>query len=139
SLLDRKDRLQMALAAPNERGLAHFRVVDPPNLPLSPFGPDRTKLKLIALAGALAFGLFFAAALEGARLRLVQDEPDAEDYLGAPVVGLIPQTFTPDERGHQRRVLLARRFILLALGLAAIPILAMVIYRLDIIQRIAFR
>jgi hypothetical protein len=54
-------------------------------------------------------------------------------------VGLIPQTFTPDERGHQRRLLLARRFILLALGLAAIPILAMVIYRLDIIQRIALR
>jgi uncharacterized protein involved in exopolysaccharide biosynthesis len=139
SLLDRKDRLQMALAAPNERGLAHFRVVDPPNLPLSPFGPDRTKLKLMALAGALAFGLFLAAASEGARLRLIQNERDAEYYLGAPVVGLIPQTFTPDERGHRRRLLLARRFILLALGVAAIPILAVVIYRLDIIQRIAFR
>lgn len=139
SLLDKQDRIQMALSAPMERGLAPFRVVDPPNLLLAPSGPDRTKLKLIALALALAIGLGAAVVVEGPRLRLIQDERDAEYFLGAPVVGLIPETLTPDERGHQRRLLLMRRLALLVLAVVTVPLLVMLIYQLGVIQLITFR
>lgn len=139
SLLDRRDRLQMALSTPTERGLEPFRIVDAPNLPLSPTGPDRTKLKLIALAVALAVGLGAAVLVEGPRLRLIRDEGDAEYFLGAPVVGLIPESLTPDERGHQRRLRLTRKLMLLGAAAMAVPLLAMLIYKLEIIQRIAFR
>jgi uncharacterized protein involved in exopolysaccharide biosynthesis len=139
SLLDRQDRIQMALAAPGERGLAPFRIVDPPSLPLSPIGPNRTKLELIALALALAIGLGAAAIVEGPRLLKIRDEQDAEYFLGAPVVGLIPETLTPGERGHRRRLLLTRRLVLTGVAVIAVPLLAMLIYRLDIIQKIAFR
>jgi uncharacterized protein involved in exopolysaccharide biosynthesis len=139
SLLDRQDRIQLALASPSERGLAPFRVVDPPNLPLSPVGPDRTKLQLLAAAVALAIGLGATAMLEGPRLRMIRDEQDAEYFLGAPVVGLIPETLTPNERGHRRRLLLTRKLVLLGLAVVSVPLLVMVLYQLEIIQRIAFR
>ncbi|HMY70553.1 MAG TPA: hypothetical protein PLQ88_01880, partial [Blastocatellia bacterium] len=139
SLLDRRDRLQMALSAPGERGLTPFRIVDAPNLPLSPTGPDRSKLKLIALVVALAVGIGAAVLVEGPRLRLIRDERDAEYFLGAPVVGLIPESLTPHERGHQRRLLMTRRLLLLGAAAMAVPLLALVIYKLEIIQRIAFR
>lgn len=139
SLLDKQDRLQMALAAPIERGLAPFRVVDPPSLPLAPSGPNRTKLGLIALALALAVGLGAAVMVEAPRLRRIQDERDAEYFLGAPVVGMIPETLTPGERGHQRRLLLTRKLALLALAVAAVPLLVMLIYQLGVVQLIGFR
>lgn len=139
SLLDKQDRIQMALSAPVERGLATFRVVDPPNLPLAPSGPDRAKLKLIALALALSIGLGAALMIEAPRLRLIQDERDAEYYLGAPVVGLIPQTLTPEERGHQRRLLLTRRLALMVLAVVAVPLLVFLIYQSGVVQLIAFR
>ena len=139
SLLDKQDRIQMTLSAPIERGLAPFRVLDPPNLPVAPFGPDRTKLKLFALALALAIGLGAAVIVEGPRLRMIQDERDAEYFLGVPVVGLIPETLTPDERGHQRRLLLMRRLALLILAVVAVPLLVMLIYRSGVIQLITFR
>lgn len=139
SLLDKHDRLQMALSAPIERGLAPFRVVDPPSLPLAPSGPNRNKLKLIALALALAIGLGAALMIEGPRLRLIQDERDAEYFLGAPVVGLIPETLTPEERSRQRRLLLTRRLALLVLAVGSVPLLAILIYQSGVIQQIAFR
>lgn len=139
SLLDKHDRMQMDLSAPIERGLAPFRLIDPPNLPIAPTGPNRTKLKLFALALALASGLGAAAIIEGPRLRMIQDERDAEYFLGVPVVGFIPETLTPDERGHQRRLLLTRRIVLLGLAVVAVPLLVILIYQSGVIQQIAFR
>ena len=77
--------------------------------------------------------------VEGPRLRLIQDERDAEYFLGAPVVGLIPETLTPDERGHQRRLRLTRRLTLLAVAVAAVPLLVLLIHQSGVIQLIAFR
>jgi uncharacterized protein involved in exopolysaccharide biosynthesis len=139
SLLDWLDRMQLALASPIERGLAPFRVVDPPNLPQLPIGPDRQKLALIALCLALAIGLAAAVAVEGPRLQLIQNQRDAEFYLGAPVVALIPETLTPVERGHRRRMLMTRRLALIALAIAAVPVLAALLLQLEIIHMIAFR
>lgn len=138
SLLDKQDRIQMALSAPIEQGLAPFRVIDPPNFP-TPAGPDRTKLKLIALALALAIGLGAVVIVEVPRLRLIRDQRDAEYHLGAPVVGLIPETLTPEERGHRRRLMLMRRIALLVAAAVAVPLLVMLINQLGVIQLLAFR
>ncbi len=139
ALLDQQDQIQLALAAPIERGLAPFRIVDPPNLPGMPVGPDRNKLLLIGLCAALAIGMAAAAVVEGPRLRMVQNQRDAEYYLGSHVVALIPETLTPDERGHKRRQVVARKLALLALAIAAVPALVALLLHLEIIHRIAFR
>ena len=60
-------------------------------------------------------------------MRLIQDERDAEYFLGAPVVGLIPETLTPEERGRQRRLMLTRRLALLVLAVGSVPLLAILI------------
>lgn len=139
ALLDKHDRMQLALAAPTERGLTPFRLIDPPNLPQLPVGPNRDKLKMIALALAVIFGLGAAVAVEGPRLRLIQNRRDAEYYLGAPVVALIPETLTPVERGHQRRLQLTRKVALIMAALLSVPVLALLLYYLGIIQQIASR
>lgn len=128
TLLDRQDRMERSLAAPVERGLTPFRLVDPPNFPQLPIGPNRQKFKLMALGFAFLVGLIVAGALEGARLRLIQDRRDAEYFLGAPVVALIPETLTPVEQGHQRRLLLTRKLGFLLLAVVMVPVLALLLY-----------
>jgi uncharacterized protein involved in exopolysaccharide biosynthesis len=66
-----------------------FRTVQPAIAPTRPFGPDRLKLLLIALAAALAAGLLAAAAAEYLDSSLRGPEDAAS--LGAPVLASIPR------------------------------------------------
>jgi polysaccharide biosynthesis transport protein len=139
ALLSRQDELQRVLQKPLERGLAPFWVLDKPSLPQLPIGPNRAKLKMMSLFIALLVGLGVAIALEVPRLLLLRDERDVAFYLNAPVVALLPETLTPSERGNRRRALFTRRLGYLLLALAAMPALALLIQRLEIMHMIAFR
>lgn len=139
ALLSRQDQLQRVLQRPLERGLAPFWVLDPPNLPQQAVGPNRDKLKLMALLVALLIGLAVAISLELPRLLLIRDERDVAFYLNAPVVALLPETLTPRERGNRRRLLLTRKLGVLVLVVLAMPLLALLLQRLEIMQLLAFR
>jgi hypothetical protein len=109
TLVEQRDELQRAgLFATWEPPL--FQVIDPASLPEQPVGPNRLKLRGAALVLGLGFALFIAMILEGRKLFFIQDSDDLTYFLGVPVLGVIPETFSSEERGLRRRRLLASRF-----------------------------
>jgi uncharacterized protein involved in exopolysaccharide biosynthesis len=131
--LDR-DRLT---AAGLEPGV--FQIIDQPAMAESPSGPDRTKLRLLALAAALAIAFIIVAAVELPRLYAIRDERDIDYYLGTRVVALIPESLTPQERGLNRRVLLMRRVGVLVVAVLLVPGLVFLLNYLRIIHIFANR
>ena len=97
------------------------------------------KLQLIGLVIALALGLLAAIASQAPRLFEVRDDRDVNYYLGAPVIALIPESFTPVERGRQRTMTLARRGLLLLLGVVLVPGLILLLNQIGLFQLLASR
>jgi polysaccharide biosynthesis transport protein len=139
SLLRQQDTFERAkiTAAGLEPGV--FQIIDLPAQPQLPSAPDRMKLRLIALAASLALALIVVAAAEFPRLYAVRDNRDVDYYLGAPVIALIPETLTPDERGRNRRLLLTRRVGMLLLAAVLVPGLIFLLNQLRIIHIFANR
>lgn len=127
-LLDKQEALQQAQnnvhIGPN---LNLFRVIDPAFLPTKPAAPNRTLLKLIALGLSLGVGLLTVAVLEARQFFRIQDERDVEYYLGAPVMGLIPETLTPVEHSLVRRQRFTRVALVVIIVAACVPIFALLL------------
>jgi uncharacterized protein involved in exopolysaccharide biosynthesis len=138
SLIEKQDYIQR-LEGASGLAPAPFQIVDTPDLPQLPVGPNRIKLYLIAIIMALGLALLALAAIEAPRLRLLNDNRDIAYSVGAPVVALIPEALTPDERGRARRVRLIRRgAVLLAVGLF-VPTLVLALHGLKFFEFLAFR
>jgi uncharacterized protein involved in exopolysaccharide biosynthesis len=138
-LLRRQDDLRQMRGATAGLDPGIFQIVDRPALPQSPSGPDRMKLQMIGLVIALALGLLAAIATQAPRLFEVRDDRDVNYYLGAPVIALIPESFTPAERGRRRMTVLARRGLLLLLGIVLIPGLILLLNQIGLFQLLAGR
>ncbi len=127
-LLDKQEALQQAQnnlhIGPN---LNLFRVIDPAFLPAKPAAPNRMLLKLIALGLALGTGLLTVAVLEARQFFRIHDERDVEYYLGAPVMGLIPETLTPVEHSLVRRQKVTRVALVVIIVAACVPIFALLL------------
>ena len=134
ALLRREDALLQFQPSTAGPATPFFQMVDQPNLPQSPAGPIRSKLMLMALVLALVAGVAAAAVVEVRRLSTIYDERDVNYFLGVQVVALIPETLTVSERGADRRQLFVRRLGYLALGAAAVPILALVLNATKVFQ-----
>ena len=127
-LLDQQEELQKAQAnftvGPN---LNLFRVIDRPYLPAKPVAPNRLLLKLIALGMSLGLALVLVALMEAREFFRIRDERDVEYYLGAPVMGLIPETLTPVEHSLVRRQKFARVALVVIIAAAAVPVFAVLL------------
>lgn len=127
-LLDKQEALHQAQnnlhIGPN---LNLFRVIDPAFLPSKPAAPNRMLLKLIALGLSLVAGLLTVALLEARQFFRIQDERDVEYYLGAPVMGLIPETLTPVEHSLVRRQKFTRVALVVIIVAACVPIFALLL------------
>jgi uncharacterized protein involved in exopolysaccharide biosynthesis len=130
------ERLRTA-AAGLEPGL--FQIVDMPSQPQLPVGPDRLKMRMLAMFGALALGILVAAAFEAPRLFSIHDDRDVHYYLGAPVIALIPETLTPAEKGRTRRLRLARMVFLALMAAVLVPIIIVIFNYLQVFQILASR
>jgi uncharacterized protein involved in exopolysaccharide biosynthesis len=139
-LLDKQYQLPKAsVVAGGETGAGLFKIIDRPSLSQSPVAPNRFLLKLMALAAALLAGLLLAAAVEVPRLFLIHDPRDIEYFLGAPVLGLLPETLTPVERRHRRRQQWVKGLALALLVTALVPAVTLLLDRLQIFQMVANR
>ena len=103
-----------------------FQVIDPPNLPQQPVGPNPPMLRGLALALALGAGLLVAAIAEGRKLFFIHDHRDVAYFLGVPLLAAIPETLTPLERSLKWRHMLASKLGILLLA-AAIPATVLVV------------
>jgi uncharacterized protein involved in exopolysaccharide biosynthesis len=137
-MMDKQETLRK-LSGDDGRSGETFQVIDAPIARTAPVGPNRLMLKLIGAGIALALGLLIASAWEIPRLFLIHNDRDVKYYLGTPVLAMIPETFTPSQRGR-RRVLWGLRWVGLALLLGAmIPALVIVLDRAQVFQILASR
>jgi uncharacterized protein involved in exopolysaccharide biosynthesis len=136
-LMERQDALQKIQA--KGAGAALFQTIDPPFLPQSPVAPNRRLLRLLALALALGLALLVVTLLELPRLFLIWNERDIDYYLGAPVLGLIPETLTPLEHSRARRQKAAWALGVGLLALTLLPALVILLDRLQIFHLLANR
>ena len=138
-LLRRQDELRQLHAATAGLDPGIFQIVDHPALPQTPAGPDRMKLQMIGLVLALGLGLFAAIVSQAPRLFEVRNDRDVDYYLGAPVIALIPESFTPEERGRVRAMTLARRGLLVLFGLILVPGFILLLNQIGLFQLLAGR
>jgi succinoglycan biosynthesis transport protein ExoP len=137
TLLSRREllRRQSTVAAgvsPN-----FFSLIDPPNTPQFPVGPDRRRLMLLALALALAASLAIVAVLEFRRLPYVNDYRDVDYFLGVPVLAQIPESVTPVEHTRRRTLTLVRGLGVVLLAVVALPVLVILFTVLGVFQTLA--
>ena len=119
ALLSKQDLLQRAQIATAGLDPGVFQLVDVPNEPKIPIGPNRAKYRWFAAALSLGFALLVAFALEIPKLYSITDDRDVEYYLGVPVIALIPEA---ESDGRSRKLLLGRAAsaVLIALLVSAV-------------------
>lgn len=100
-LLNKKTQSELATRLAAQQSNEQFRVIDPASLPLKPAGPQRQKIALGGLAGALVLGLALGFLIE-ARDCSFHVENEARAYFPVPLVIGIPPLLTDGEK--RRRV-----------------------------------
>jgi len=119
-LLKKKNDSQMATSMELRQQGEHFRMIDPPSLPVKPDFPNRLKLCGIGLGVGLALGVVVAGATEFLDDRLY-GEKEIKDLLPVAVMCEIPAITNPQDEAGRRRKLW---FAWAAAGLVLTSILA---------------
>ena len=87
-------------------GMAEFRLIDPPSVPLKPSAPNRMLLMPLACLAAIGFGL--AVAFLASQLRpTFLDGRDLREVTGIPLLGTVSATPDPKRRRKRQRMNLA--------------------------------
>jgi polysaccharide biosynthesis transport protein len=126
SLVNKKTQSQMATNLEKQRQGDLFTVIDPPNLPLRPYWPDRFKLSLLGLIGGTFLALGITVLVETLDARIHRAE-DLRDLISLPVLAGIPKLQTAVE---ERRQKLRRRVEVVAASasMALIPAVTLLSY-----------
>ena len=126
SLLAKKQQSEMATNLEKRQQGEQFLVLDPPNLPLKPYFPNRFKFSLAGVGFGVFLAIGLVVLLETADARIYREE-DLRDLTTTPVLAGIPPLRTPTEAQDQsRRVWLEAAAA--ALLLAFIPVLTLFAY-----------
>ncbi|MBL8190945.1 MAG: hypothetical protein JNK38_23205 [Acidobacteria bacterium] len=136
-LSERRDSLVRLGTVKESGNSALFQVVDKAVLPQYPIAPNRLKLTLLAFALSIGIGLMAAIVIELPRLTLINDERDIQYYLGAPVVGFIPETLTPSETNRKRKLVVVRALLILLFVISLVPMLTLLFKKTQVFQLFA--
>lgn len=124
SLLKKKNESELATSLEMQQQGEHFRVIDPPSLPVKPYSPNRLKLFGIGLAVGLALGLGLSFAFEMTDDR-IYSEKEFKKLLPAKIMAEIPVLATSDEQNcdsHLVRLRWTGAGIVFAVVLAAFAV-----------------
>jgi len=102
SLLAKKNQSELATNLEKRQEGEHFRILDPPSLPVKPYSPNRFKLACIGLFAGCVLGAASVAARELTDDR-IYSEKELKKLLPGNVLTEIPPLFTPEEDKRQRR------------------------------------
>jgi polysaccharide chain length determinant protein (PEP-CTERM system associated) len=125
SLLVKKQESQMSANLERRQIGEQFKILDPARLPERPSSPDRPRLYLLTILGALATGLGLAVITEYFD-RAIRSEEDVRLVVNLLVLATVPNMGDPQPKKTRRRVLAAS----LAGGAAALATMAVVVWRL---------
>jgi polysaccharide chain length determinant protein (PEP-CTERM system associated) len=113
-LLERRESAQISGDLEASDSAMGFRVVDPPQAPLTPTAPNRPLLISLVLLAALGGGFGLAYLLSQGR-RTFDDERTLGEASGLPVLGTIAMVWTDQLKKRRARGLLALLFSILGL------------------------
>lgn len=106
ALLKRLNESQLATNLQQQMQGQHFQLIDPADLPLAPFSPNRLLISLGGLAGGVFLGIGLTLLKELTDVR-VRQEKDLEDVVSARVLVGIPRMSTSAEAKRQKWIRLA--------------------------------
>jgi polysaccharide chain length determinant protein (PEP-CTERM system associated) len=101
ALLERREKAQYAEAIDTEAESVQFRVIDPPNFPTLPRGPDRRLLRAATLAGGIGGGIALAFMLAVA-FPTFGTSHELQSFCRRPVIGKISMSSGPVDRWRRR-------------------------------------
>lgn len=123
TLLKKKNDSELATSLERRQQGEHFRILDPPSLPVKPHYPDRFKLSAVGLAFGLLLGAVVSVGAEMIDDRL-HSEKDLKELLPVGVISEIPNITTAREEDKQRKFALlglaatCLEFVLILTGIA---------------------
>lgn len=100
SLLAKKTQSEMAVNLQKRQQGELFSIIDPPNLPLRPYWPNRFKLSLLGMILGTLLALGSTALLEALDPRINRAE-DLRELVATPVLAGIPLLQTASEQQKQ--------------------------------------
>lgn len=106
TLVARRESANMSVELESSSGMAEFRLIDPPSVPLKPSAPNRVVLMPLAGLAALGFGLAVTFLLSQLRPTFL-DGRDLREVTGLPLLGAISATDDPGRLRKRRRLNLA--------------------------------
>ena len=122
-LLERRESAQISGDVESSDVAMGFRVIDPPQVPLTPSAPDRPRLMSLVLLAALGGG-FGIAFLLSQLSPAFNDERRLREVSGLPVLGSIAMTWTDEQKKRRTRGLVAFVLSFLSLLSAYVAIMA---------------
>ncbi len=105
-LLERRESAQISGDVEASDVVMGLRVIDPPQVPLTPKAPDRPRLMSLVLFAALGGGLGFAFLITQIR-KTFSDERRLREASGLPVLGSIAMIWTDSQKRRRSRGILA--------------------------------
>jgi polysaccharide chain length determinant protein (PEP-CTERM system associated) len=106
TLVSRRESANMSVEMESSSGMAEFRLIDPPSVPLKPSAPNRLVLMPVAGLAAILFGLAVTFLVSQLRPTFL-DGRDLREVTGLPLLGTISSTPDPKRRGRRQRMNLA--------------------------------
>ena len=103
SLLKKKNDSELATSLEKRQQGEHFRVLDPPSLPVKPYFPNRLKLFGIGLGVGLLAGGMMVAGAEMLDDR-IYNEKELKELTAVGVIVEIPKITTPEEQLQRRAI-----------------------------------
>jgi polysaccharide biosynthesis transport protein len=102
SLLAKKNQSEMSTDLEKTQQGEHFRMIDPPNLPVKPYKPNRLQLCGLGLLVGFVFGAGFAIGPEKLSGK-VYSEREIKKLVPFDVIAEIPQIESLEEQSSHRR------------------------------------
>jgi len=106
TLVSRRESANMSVEMESSSGMAEFRLIDPPSVPLKPSAPNRLLLMPAAGLVAVLFGLAVTFLISQLRPTFL-DGRDLREVTGLPLLGTVSSTPDPKRRRVRQRMNLA--------------------------------
>jgi succinoglycan biosynthesis transport protein ExoP len=103
TLLKKRNDSELATSLERRQQGEHFRILDPPSLPVKPHSPDRLKLSCIGLLVGLVLGAGVSTAAEMIDDRL-HGEKELKQILPVEVISEIPNITTAREEKKRQKI-----------------------------------